>query len=110
MLPAGRIRLELQVEVSEFDFRNNVEVNGSAIPGLTTRRVNTSLLADPGQTILVGGHLSDEASEQVEGQRRLAIAVTPVLLDDPPRQIADQSESNSSEAHQPDPAGQPFPE
>ena len=43
ILGAGRVRLELQPEVSERDFSNSVNINGFTVPGLTTRRVNTQV-------------------------------------------------------------------
>lgn len=51
----GRLRLELQPEVSERDFSNAVTLSGTTVPGLTTRRVNTQVEMKFGQTLVLGG-------------------------------------------------------
>jgi pilus assembly protein CpaC len=58
ILGGGRVRLELQPEVSERDFSNSVNVNGFTVPGLTTRRVNTQVEMKFGQTYMLAGLLS----------------------------------------------------
>lgn len=58
MLGGGRVRLELQPEVSERDFSNAVNINGLLVPGLTTRRVNTQVDMKFGQTYMLAGLLS----------------------------------------------------
>ncbi len=58
ILGAGRVRLELQPEVSERDFSNSVNINGFTVPGLTTRRVNTQVEMKFGQTYMLAGLLS----------------------------------------------------
>ena len=58
ILGNGRLRLELQPEVSERDFANAVEVNGLQVPGLTTRRVNTQVEMKFGQTLMIAGLIS----------------------------------------------------
>lgn len=58
ILGDGRVRLELQPEVSERDFTNSVSVNGFTVPGLTTRRVNTQVEMKFGQTYMLAGLLS----------------------------------------------------
>jgi len=53
-----RVRLELQPEVSERDFTNAVDLNGTIVPGLTTRRVNTQVEMKFGQTLMLAGLIS----------------------------------------------------
>jgi pilus assembly protein CpaC len=55
ILGNGRLRLELQPEVSERDFSNSVQVQGIQVPGLTTRRVNTQVEMKFGQTLMLAG-------------------------------------------------------
>jgi pilus assembly protein CpaC len=55
ILGNGRLRLELQPEVSERDFSNAVEVGGLVVPGLTTRRVNTQVEMKFGETLMLAG-------------------------------------------------------
>jgi len=58
ILGRGRVRLELQPEVSERDFTNSVNVNGLTVPGLTTRRVNTQVTMNFGETYILAGLIS----------------------------------------------------
>jgi pilus assembly protein CpaC len=58
ILGNGRVRLELQPEVSERDFTNSVNTGGVTVPGLTTRRVNTQVEMRFGETFILAGLLS----------------------------------------------------
>lgn len=58
ILGNGRVRLELQPEVSERDFTNAVNIGGTTVPGLTTRRVNTQVEMRFGETFMLAGLLS----------------------------------------------------
>ena len=58
ILGNGRLRLELQPEVSERDFSSSVVVGGVNVPGLTTRRANTSVEMNFGETLLIAGLIS----------------------------------------------------
>jgi pilus assembly protein CpaC len=58
VLGNGRLRLDIAPEVSERDFANAVEVNGFVVPGLTTRRVNTQVEMRFGDTLMIGGLIS----------------------------------------------------
>jgi len=58
ILGRGRVRLELQPEVSERDFTNAVNTGGTTVPGLTTRRVNTQVEMRFGETFMIAGLLS----------------------------------------------------
>ena len=55
ILGRGRVRLELQPEVSSRDFTNAVTVNGLTVPGLTPRRVNTQVTMNFGETYILAG-------------------------------------------------------
>ena len=57
VLADGRISLTVKPEVSEIDFQNAVTVNGSRIPGVTTRRVETTVELGSGQSFVIGGLL-----------------------------------------------------
>ncbi|MGE3180518.1 MAG: type II and III secretion system protein family protein [Phycisphaerae bacterium] len=56
----GLIRLQVAPEVSELDFSNSVAISGFAVPGLTSRRVETTVEMANGQTLAIGGLLSQE--------------------------------------------------
>jgi len=55
LLGNGRVRLNLQPEVSQKDLSNSVTTNGLTVPALTTRRVNTSVEMRFGETFMLGG-------------------------------------------------------
>jgi len=58
ILGGGRLRLELQPEVSERDFANAISVQGVTVPGLTVRRANTQVEMGFGQTLMIAGLIS----------------------------------------------------
>lgn len=62
VLGGGSLRLELQPEVSERDFTNAVTISGTTVPGLTVRRVNTSVEMKFGQTLMLAGLISNRQS------------------------------------------------
>ncbi len=66
ILGEGRLRLELEPEVSERDFANAVDVNGTIVPGLTTRRVNTQVEMNFGQTIMIAGLISSRETSNTD--------------------------------------------
>ena len=55
--PRGTIRLQVAPEVSSLDYSNSVVVNGYNIPALTTRKVNTEVELNEGQSFAIGGLL-----------------------------------------------------
>lgn len=55
LLGNGRVRLNLQPEVSQKDLSNSVTTQGLTVPALTTRRVNTSVEMRFGETFMLGG-------------------------------------------------------
>ena len=58
ILGAGRLRLEVMPEVSERDFANALTINGTTVPALTQRKVNTQVEMRFGQTLMLAGLLS----------------------------------------------------
>lgn len=59
VLDGGRIRLKVVPEISEPDFSNSVTVGGFVIPAFTSRRVETVVEMGSGETIAIGGLLSN---------------------------------------------------
>ncbi|MHC4066017.1 MAG: type II and III secretion system protein family protein [Planctomycetota bacterium] len=55
-----QIRMHIAPEVSELDFSSAVTISGFSVPGLTQRRVDTTIEVGNGQTIAIAGLLSDE--------------------------------------------------
>ena len=66
ILGNGRLRLELQPEVSERDFTNAVDVDGLTVPGLTTRRVNTQVEMKFSQTLIIGGLIANRRTAETD--------------------------------------------
>lgn len=58
ILGEGMVRLEVMPEVSERDFANSVQISGTTVPALTTRRVNTQVEMRFGQTLMLAGLIS----------------------------------------------------
>jgi len=55
------IRLRVAPEVSELDFTTSVQIEGFVVPGLTSRSTETTVELGNGQTIAIGGLLSENA-------------------------------------------------
>src|SRR5262249_2496484 len=58
ILGAGRVRLEIAPSVSDQDFTKAVTLNGTTVPGISQRRVNTQVEMNFGQTMVIGGLLN----------------------------------------------------
>jgi pilus assembly protein CpaC len=59
VLNNGKINMQVNPEVSELDFSNAVSFQGFVIPGLTTRRVSTTVELADGQSFAIAGLLQD---------------------------------------------------
>ena len=59
ILTSGRLRMQVCPEVSEKDLSNTVTVQGITVPSLTTRRVNTEVEMNFGETLVIGGLISN---------------------------------------------------
>ncbi len=59
-----RIHLKVKPEVSTLDFANAVTLNGFSIPALTTRRVETELELQDGQTFAIAGLLNNTINKR----------------------------------------------
>jgi pilus assembly protein CpaC len=55
VLGNGRIRMEVEPEVSNLDPAAGVSINGTIVPGRVTNRVNTTIEMESGQTFVIGG-------------------------------------------------------
>jgi pilus assembly protein CpaC len=75
VLGDGRIRLKVAPEVSDLDFTTAVRFNGFVVPGLTSRRVETTVELAEGQTFAIAGLLNNSVTATKD--------VTPVLGDLP---------------------------
>lgn len=75
VLGSGKIRLRVAPEVSDLDFTTAVRFNGFVVPGLTQRKVTTTVELNDGQTLAIAGLLN----QSVTADRN----VTPLLGDIP---------------------------
>ena len=63
LTPRGTIRLNVVPEVSSLDYANGLVFQGFTIPGLNTRRVNTEVELEDGQSFAIGGLLDNRDTE-----------------------------------------------
>ena len=63
--PRGTIRLKVAPEVSSLDYANAVTVQGLTVPGLSSRRVQTEVELDSGQSFVIAGLLDNQTSESL---------------------------------------------
>ncbi len=61
--PRGTIRLKVTPEVSSLDFANGVQISGFTVPALSTRKVDTEVELESGQSFLIAGLLDNNATE-----------------------------------------------
>jgi len=65
VLSSGHINMKVAPEVSDLDFTTAVTLGGLLIPGLTTRRVSTTIELADGQSFAIAGLLKDNVREVV---------------------------------------------
>jgi pilus assembly protein CpaC len=63
--PRGTIRLHLSPEVSSLDFANALTANGNTVPALNTRKVDTDIELESGQTFAIAGLLDQRTTESL---------------------------------------------
>jgi pilus assembly protein CpaC len=61
--PRGTIRLHIAPEVSSLDFADALTVNGGTVPALTTRRIETEVEVEDGQSFAIAGLLDRSTTE-----------------------------------------------
>ncbi len=63
MTPRGTIRLRVAPEVSSLDTAHGVVVSGFSVPAIATRRVQTEVELEPGQSFALGGLLDNRVTD-----------------------------------------------
>ena len=63
--PRGTIQLQVMPEVSSLDYSNAVTVSGSTIPALSTRKVQTEVELDSGQSFVIAGLMDNRMTETI---------------------------------------------
>ncbi|PWG03283.1 type II and III secretion system protein family protein [Sphingosinicella humi] len=66
VLDGGRISMRVRPEVSELTSEGSIRLNGIEIPGLSTRRAETTVELGSGQSFMIGGLLQNNGSNSVE--------------------------------------------
>lgn len=61
--PRGTIRLHLAPEVSSLDYANSLVVSGSTVPAIDTRKVDTEIELQSGQSFAIAGLLNNQTTE-----------------------------------------------
>ena len=110
--PRGTIRLQVSPEVSALDYLNAVTFEGFTIPALSTRKIQTEVELDSGQSFVIAGLLDNTLTETLS--RIPGLASIPLL--GKLFQTRTRSKGNSEllvivtpEVVRPIPAGQPLP-
>ncbi len=63
--PRGTIRLQVAPEVSSLDYTNAVTVEGFTVPGLSSRRVQTEVELESGQSFVIAGLLDNQTTDNL---------------------------------------------
>jgi len=66
VLSDGRISIRVRPEVSQLTDAGSVRLNGFTIPGITTRRAETTVELGSGQAFMIGGLLSNGQNSNVD--------------------------------------------
>lgn len=61
--PRGTIRLHVVPEVSSLDFADSLTVEGGTVPALTTRRIETEVELEDGQSFAIAGLLDRQTTD-----------------------------------------------
>jgi pilus assembly protein CpaC len=61
--PRGTIRLHLAPEVSSLDFADSLTIVGGSVPALTTRKLETEVELEDGQSFAIAGMLDRQTTE-----------------------------------------------
>ena len=63
--PRGTIQLQVAPEVSSLDYSNAVTIAGTTIPALSTRRVQTEVELESGQSFVIAGLMDNRMTETI---------------------------------------------
>jgi pilus assembly protein CpaC len=66
VLDDGTIRLHVAPEVSALDYTNEVQINGYAVPALSSRKAETDIELRDGQTFALSGLLDHRITDQLQ--------------------------------------------
>ncbi|MCP3730145.1 type II and III secretion system protein family protein [Sphingomonas sp. MG17] len=102
VLSDGRISLRVRPEVSQLNYQNGVQMGGTIVPGISTRRAETTVELGSGQSFVIAGLLQNTHDNSIDktpglgdvpvlgalfrsnafqrGETELVIVVTPYLV------------------------------
>jgi pilus assembly protein CpaC len=63
----GNVRLEVRPRISEIDETRSITINGTTVPGLRVRQVDTGVEMKPGQTLALAGLVQTRLAGRVRG-------------------------------------------
>jgi pilus assembly protein CpaC len=134
IMPSGAIRLRVAPEVSSLDFSTGLVISGFAIPSMLTRKAETTVELQNGQTFAIAGLLDNNTLESVtrlpilgdipilgalfrsrnrrEDRMELLVLVTPWLVapyDEAPPIPPGEPETWSRDRHMRPPVRHPLP-
>jgi pilus assembly protein CpaC len=72
VLTGGRISLKVKTEVSAIDRQTEVVLSGASIPGIKTRRTDTTVELPSGGSLVLAGLIQEETSQVLNGVPGLA--------------------------------------
>lgn len=67
VLSSGRISLKVNTEVSELTTQGGVQVQGLTLPGLKTRKAETTVELPSGGSMIMAGLIRDQTKQQIAG-------------------------------------------
>ena len=110
--PRGTIQLQVSPEVSALDFANAVIFSGTTIPAMSTRRIQTEVELDSGQSFVIAGLLDNRLTETIS--KIPGLAAIPLLGKLFTSKSVKRNNSEllvivTPEVVRPIPAGQPVP-
>ncbi len=77
VLADGRISMRVRPEVSELTNEGSVTLNGYTVPGITTRRAETTVELGSGQSFMIGGLMRNSQTNSID--RAPGLGNVPVL-------------------------------
>ncbi len=66
LMADGKIHLHVRPEVSSLDFSNALTISGFVIPALSTRRVETDMTLEDGQSFAIAGLVDDRVTRTLQ--------------------------------------------
>ena len=111
--PRGTIRLQVMPEVSSLDFAHGLTFQGFAIPALSTRRVQTEIELESGQSFAIAGLLDNEMTDtlsKIPGLANIPLLGKLFTAKNLSKQNTELLILVTPEVVRPVPQGQPVPE